>query len=87
VSGLPKLYVKSWCPWCVSAKHYLNKHRYRYEEVDVNRDPAAYEEMIRISGQSYTPTLVLPGGEVLADFGTEELEVFLTRHGVQASAE
>ena len=56
-----KLYVKSWCPWCVMAKHYLNKRGFRYEEVDVNRNPAAYEEMIRLSGQRYTPTLAAGG--------------------------
>jgi len=77
-----KLYVKSWCPWCVSAKHFLNKHGYRYDEVDVNRDRAAYDEMIRLSGQTLTPTLVA-SGRVLADFGTDELEIFLKQHSIE----
>jgi glutaredoxin len=76
-----KLYVKNWCSWCISAKHYLNNRGYRYEEVDVCADPAAYEEMIRLSGQRYTPTLVA-GGRVLADFGSDELEVFLKEHSI-----
>ena len=64
------------------AKQYLNKRGYRYEEVDVNRDQAAYEEMIRLSGQRYTPTLVA-GGLLLADFGPDELEIFLKEHSIE----
>jgi glutaredoxin 3 len=76
-----KLYVKSWCPWCISAKLYLNKRGYRFDEVDVNRDASAFDEMKRLSSQSYTPTLVADG-RVLADFGTDELEVFLKQHSI-----
>lgn len=76
-----KLYVKSWCPWCISAKQFLDARRYRYHELDVNRDSEAYAEMIRLSGQPYTPTLVVDG-KVLADFGPDELEVFLKKHSL-----
>lgn len=81
MSAQLKLYVKNWCPWCITAKQYLNKRGYRYDEVDVNRDNAAYDEMIRLSGQQYTPTLVV-NGLVLADFGPEELEIFLKQHSI-----
>lgn len=76
-----KLYVKKWCPWCVQAEAYLTKRGFSYECMDVLRDPAAYREMERLSGQSYTPTLVA-GGELLADFGTDELDEFLKRHNI-----
>jgi len=82
MSAQLKLYVKNWCPWCISAKQFLNKRGYRYEELDVNRDDAAYDEMIRLSGQRFTPTLVVDG-KVLADFGTDELDVFLKQHSIQ----
>lgn len=82
MSAQLKLYVKNWCPWCISAKQFLNKRGYHYEELDVNRDDAAYDEMIRLSGQRFTPTLVVDG-KVLADFGTDELEVFLKQHSIQ----
>jgi len=81
MSGDLKLYVKVWCPWCVSAKHYLDMHRYRYHEIDVERDREAYAEMIRLSGQRYTPTLVA-GDKVLADFDTRDLEVFLKKNSI-----
>jgi len=74
-----KLYVKVWCPWCIDAKHFLDKRGYAYEELDVESDEAAFEDMVRLSGQVYTPTLVA-GDKVLADFGPPELERFLEKN-------
>jgi glutaredoxin 3 len=70
------LYVKTGCPWCINAEEYLNRHGYEYERVDVQQDRAAFDEMNRVSGQTYAPTLVI-AEKVLADFGPEELEQFL----------
>jgi hypothetical protein len=39
--------------------------------------------MIQLSGQSKTPTLVTREGVVLPDFGPEELEIFVARHGLK----
>ena len=76
------LYVKAGCPWCRLAEDYLDKHGYKYESVDVRRDPDAFAGMRRISGQSYSPTLVL-GDLFLPDFGPDELEDFLKEHNIQ----
>jgi len=76
------LYVKAGCPWCRVAEDYLDKHGYKFESVDVRRDPAAFAEMRRISGQSYSPTLAL-GDLFLPDFGPDELEDFLKEHNIQ----
>jgi glutaredoxin len=77
-----KLYVKVWCPWCVTAQQYLDSRGYRYELIDVERNRADYDDMIRLSGQRYTPTLTA-GELVLPDFGPDELEVFLKKHSIQ----
>lgn len=76
-----KLYVKTWCPWCVTAQDYLDRRGYKYELIDVEADPADYAEMIKISGQRRTPTLDVEG-TILPDFGPDELEVFLRKHGL-----
>ncbi len=79
-----KLYVKIWCPWCVMAQDWLDARGYRYELIDVERDRADYNEMIRLSGQRYTPTLVVDEPElVLPDFGPDELEEFLKEHQIK----
>ena len=77
-----KLYVKVWCPWCVMATDYLDSHGYKYELIDVEQNRASYEEMIRISGQRFTPTLAV-GELILPDFGPDELAVFLKKHSIK----
>jgi len=72
-----KLYVKTWCPWCIRAQAWLDAHGFLYTLIDVEKDHAAFAEMKRLSGQSRTPTLVTACGGVLADFGPEELGPFL----------
>jgi len=76
------LYVKVGCPWCRMATNYLRNHGHQYELVDVSRDRAAFEELKRISGQTFAPTLVR-GNLVLSDFGPEDLEEFLAAHDIQ----
>ena len=55
-----KLYVKTWCPWCVAAREWLDTRGFGYELIDVEADRADYDEMIQLSGQSKPPTLRHP---------------------------
>jgi glutaredoxin 3 len=79
----PILYVKRGCPYCGAAINYLNQRQITYREVDVVGNGKAMQELKNVSGQIRTPTMVWDG-EVLADFGVEELEAFLTKRGIQA---
>jgi glutaredoxin 3 len=76
------LYIKAGCPWCDLAEEYLDEHGYKFRRIDVLKDRVAYDEMRRISGQTYAPTLVV-GDEVLPDFGPDELDHFLKTHEIQ----
>ncbi len=78
----PRLFVKTWCPWCIDAQEWLDGRAVAYELVDVEADRANYDQMIAFSGQRCTPTLLLPTGVFLADFGPDELPAFLTTHGI-----
>ncbi len=80
-----QLYVKPGCPWCTDAVDYLREHGYAFEEIDVRRDPDAFAEMRKVSGQSLSPTLAV-GDLVLPDFDTDELEDFLKEHDLQPPA-
>ena len=77
-----KLYVKVWCPWCVAAREWLDSRGYKYQLVDVEANRADYDTMIKLSGQSKTPTLVLEDGRILPDFGPDELAVFMKEHNL-----
>jgi len=78
-----KLYVKTWCSWCVEAIDWLTRRDYSFEQVDVLASREDYDRMIEISGQRKTPTLELGTGEVLADFDVGQLEKFLKVNNIR----
>lgn len=77
MSHHPKLYIKEGCPWCAEAMEWLDQHQFKYSLIEVRNDPVAFDKLVEISGQTKTPTLQMPDGRVLADFGVEELPTFL----------
>lgn len=70
------LYVKPGCPWCEEVEQYLRENRIDVTRKNVSGDRDAMAEMVELSGQSKAPTLDWDG-EVLADFGVDELVPFL----------
>ena len=70
-----RLFIKPYCPRCHKAMRWLDDHDIEYKKLDVIADDAAYEEMVRLSGQELAPVIQVDG-KVLADFGPEELEKF-----------
>jgi glutaredoxin 3 len=81
----PTLFVKRGCPYCQEAMEYLDARKIAYQKCDVRGDTAGMEKLAEISSQTKTPTLFW-GSAVLADFGTEELEVFLRDRGELSAA-
>jgi glutaredoxin len=80
-TNLPRLYVKTGCPWCIEVMEFLDRHGIAYEKITVTGNPRAMEAMVALSGQTKAPTMDWHG-EVLADFGVAELEPFLRQRGV-----
>jgi glutaredoxin len=70
-----RLFIKPYCPWCHKAMRWLDDHDIEYEKIDVIASEAAFEEMVRLSGQELAPVIEVEG-KVLADFGPEELARF-----------
>jgi glutaredoxin 3 len=81
MSDLPILYIKPGCPWCDDVVAYLAKKKIAVKVMVVSGNREAMQEMIDLSGQSKAPTLDWHG-EVLADFGVEELVPFLKERNV-----
>ncbi len=54
---------------------WLDEHGVEYEKIDVIADEAAFDQMIRLSGQDLAPVLEVDG-QVLADFGPDQLAGF-----------
>ncbi len=47
------------CPHCRAAKQYLAQHRFRFKEVDVTKDSRAAADMVRRTGQSGVPVILI----------------------------
>ena len=70
-----RLFIKPYCGWCHKATAWLDARGVKYETLDVIADREAFDEMVEHSGQTLAPVIDVDG-EVLADFGTDELERF-----------
>ncbi|HEY8932190.1 MAG TPA: glutaredoxin family protein [Rariglobus sp.] len=81
MTELPVLYIKTGCPWCDDVVEWLDRKKIDVETLVVSGNRAAMQEMVDLSGQTKAPTLNWHG-EVLADFGVEELVPFLRKRGI-----
>ncbi len=70
-----RLFIKPYCSWCHKAMRWLDDHGIKYETLDVIGDAEAFDEMEELSGQTLAPVIDVDG-EILADFGPEELAKF-----------
>jgi glutaredoxin len=70
-----RIFIKPFCGWCAEAKEWLDSNKIKYNTLDVTSDRAAWDEMVRLSGQSCAPVIEVDG-EMLADFGASELAQF-----------
>ncbi len=61
---------------------WLDDRKVDYEQVNVIADEAAFDEMIRLSGQELVPVLDVDG-KILADFGPDQLADFWSKVEVQ----
>ena len=78
----PTLYIKNGCPYCDEAMQFLDEHGIEYQMKEVLSDARAFEEMRSKSGQTKAPTLDWKG-QILADFGVEDLPKFLRAQNVE----
>ena len=56
------MYSTSWCPDCRRAKSFLKERGVEFREVDIEKDPAAEELVIKVNnGKRKVPTLEVGG--------------------------
>lgn len=70
-----RLFIKPYCGWCEKAMRWLDARAIPYEVLDVIADASAFSAMVELSGQTLAPVIDVEG-QVLADFGPEELAQF-----------
>lgn len=77
-----RLFIKPYCGWCHEVMEWLDARGIEYQRLNVTADEASYREMVDLSDQSRAPVIEVDG-EVLADFGAEELEAWWKERGFQ----
>ena len=71
-----KVYTTSTCPWCDKAKSYLKSKNVEFEELNVQDDMVAREEMIKKSKQMGVPVLDV-NGTIIIGFDKPAIDIAL----------
>jgi mycoredoxin len=56
-----QVYTTTWCRDCRAAKQFLDAHGIPYTEIDVDKNPAASDEVFRHVGKRAIPQMVIDG--------------------------
>ncbi len=56
-----KIYTTTSCPWCIKAKDYFKSKNIEFQELNVQDDMQARDEMIKKSKQMKVPVLDING--------------------------
>jgi len=51
------MYTTQWCPYCRNAKALLARKGQKFEEIDVEAEPARRREMVERSGRTSVPQI------------------------------
>lgn len=70
------VYSTPTCSWCNTLKSYLRQHHIRYTDVDVSRDTARAQEMVRKSGQQGVPQTDI-NGQIIVGFDKTKINSLL----------
>jgi mycoredoxin len=68
MSGSVTMYSTPWCGYCVRLKRALDREGIEFDEIDIERDPAAADLVMSVNGGNATvPTIVLADGRTLTN--------------------
>lgn len=71
-----KVYSTNSCPWCVKAKNYLKSVNIEFEDLNVQEDMVARDEMISKSKQMGVPVLDV-NGTIIIGFDKSAIDTAL----------
>jgi glutaredoxin 3 len=75
------IYTTTWCGFCKTAKHYMDSLEIKYEEKDVEHDPAAATEAVQKSGQMGVPVIDV-NGTIIVGFDKPRLDQAFTANNL-----
>lgn len=68
-----KVYSTPTCPYCKLVKEFLEEKKKEFQDINVAADPAAANEMVKLSGQMGVPVVDIDG-QVIVGWNKDALE-------------
>lgn len=68
-----KIYTTSMCPYCKMARDFLKDNKVKFEEINLENNQKAANEMIEKSGQTGVPVLDI-NGKIIVGFDVEGIK-------------
>ena len=73
-----KVYTTSTCPYCAKVKRYLKSKDVEFEELDIEKDPAARETCKKLTGMDWAvPVTTIDNEHYVIDYDKEALDELL----------
>lgn len=69
-----KVYSTPTCPYCIAVKAYLKENKVEFENIDVSKDSAAADVLVKKSGQMGVPVIIIDDKTIIVGFDREELK-------------
>lgn len=71
-----RVFSTTFCPYCKMAKEFLKDRKIPFEDINVQEDQRAAEEMIEKSGQVGVPVIEIDG-KIVIGFDVEKIKDLL----------
>mgnify|MGYP001144088455 CR=1 FL=1 len=76
------VYSTSWCGFCHQAKKYFDSIGVKYNDINVEEDQQAAEDMVKKTGQMGVPVIEI-GEEVIVGFDKPKIDTALEASGLK----
>lgn len=72
------MYTTDWCPYCVSAKRFLDSKKVTYDVINIEQDEKAAEYVMSVNeGNRTVPTIEIEGKGAFTNPSREQLKELL----------
>ena len=68
-----KIYSTPTCPFCYVLKNYLKENGFEFEEIDISKETAKREELIKKTGLATLPVIEIDG-QLIIGFDKKKID-------------
>ena len=68
-----KIYSSPTCPYCYILKNYLKEKGFEFEEIDISKETAKKEELIKKTGLATLPVIEIDG-QLIIGFDKKKID-------------